>query len=372
MASLYFRGNIIWIKYRSADGETVRESTKLKRNVPEQLRRARVLEAQRSLKESEKAIASDDSRWQNWVLPYIHTTYGSQSNTLRNYLYRWNPLSIFLKKKGLNYPAQVEYKHCHEYLEWRTKGDMEFAIRKACYNTARGDLIFLGMIMSEAVRREFCLRNTCANLHLKQRDTKEKKPLSTEDIRIAREALKSQPEWARVQFEISLHTGCRINETVIDLDEDIDLDAETLTFRDPKGGKDKDFTVPINPGLLPLLKKLKAKGRKTTHDVPRTNLSLYWQEFFKRLKMPFTFHCLRVTFITQARRAGIDRWTVMKLVNHASATVHEIYQRYDVRADLKPAHAKIRFPATTEEPVEDQGAGESNHPPPLLESSRQT
>jgi integrase len=42
------------------------------------------------------------------------------------------------------------------------------------------------------------------------------------------------------------------------------------------------------------------------------------------------FHCLRVTYVNRLRRAGVPREAAMRLVNHASELIHQIYQREKV------------------------------------------
>jgi integrase len=75
---------------------------------------------------------------------------------------------------------------------------------------------------------------------------------------------------------------------------------------------------------------MKIEGRSHTCEFP-FQPSRRWQQFFIRLKLTYlTFHCLRVTYINRLRRAGVPRKVAMRLVNHASALVHEIYQREKV------------------------------------------
>jgi hypothetical protein len=45
---------------------------------------------------------------------------------------------------------------------------------------------------------------------------------------------------------------------------------------------------------------------------------------------PSLFHCLRVTYVNRLRRAGVPREAAMRLVNHSSDLVHQIYQREKV------------------------------------------
>lgn len=111
----------------------------------------------------------------------------------------------------------------------------------------------------------------------------------------------------------------------------VNLDTMEFTVR-MKGGavKTKDF----HPSLLPIFKRLKEAGESHVYPVSPHDAVQGFCKLFKALGMPYSFHCCRVTFISRARRAGVDRWTVMQLVDHSSPTVHQIYSRYG-RTDLK-------------------------------------
>ena len=94
---------------------------------------------------------------------------------------------------------------------------------------------------------------------------------------------------------------------------------------------------------MPLLEKLKAERKFYTLDFP-FQPSRRWQQFFIKLKLThLCFHCLRVTYINRLRRAGVPREAAMRLVNHASALVHEIYQREKVD-DVMQWRDAVKFP----------------------------
>lgn len=67
---------------------------------------------------------------------------------------------------------------------------------------------------------------------------------------------------------------------------------------------------------------------------------------FKRLGLRhLTFHGLRVTYITRLARACMPLSAAMRLVNHASATVHAISQRLGVEDVRQYADVPL-FPTT--------------------------
>jgi hypothetical protein len=95
--------------------------------------------------------------------------------------------------------------------------------------------------------------------------------------------------------------------------------------------------------LLPLLQRLKQSGRKTAYDLP-PRASPCWSEFFRRIGLStHCYHGLRVTFVARGARAGVDERAMMRLVNHATTTIHRVYQRYRID-DLRSPLERIPLP----------------------------
>ena len=110
----------------------------------------------------------------------------------------------------------------------------------------------------------------------------------------------------------------------------VDFAENKITFPSPKGGETRAFSVPMPSALRPLFETLKGAKAKFTLDFP-FQPSRRWQQFFIKIKKPhLCFHCLRVTFVNRLRRAGVPREAAMRLVNHASELIHQVYQREKV------------------------------------------
>jgi integrase len=108
--------------------------------------------------------------------------------------------------------------------------------------------------------------------------------------------------------------------------------------------------------LKPLLEKLKAEHQSFTLEFP-FQPSRRWQQFFIKVKKThLCFHCLRVAYVNRLRQASVPREVAMRLVNHASQLVHQIYQREKVE-DVMQWRDSVRFPTA------------QNHIPPVLEGS---
>src|SRR5262249_22058791 len=171
-----------------------------------------------------------------------------------------------------------------------------------------------------------------------------KKPeLTDNEIREIRVALTVEPEWMQNAFEIALHTGCRLRETRLRMSW-IDFVEDKITFATPKGGEARAFSIPMPSALRPLFEKLHTLKHEFTLDFP-FQPSRRWQQFFIKIGKPhLCFHCLRVTYVNRLRRAGVPREAAMRLVNHASELIHQIYQREKV-SDVAQWRDAVQFPA---------------------------
>jgi hypothetical protein len=343
MASLYPRGNIIWIKYRDVDGKPKRKSLNLREDVAMEKSRARRLCSEYTQREQDQKDNPSDPRWSRWVPGFLATRY---HNNLRQHYYVdlvWNKLSEFLTLTKIDYPAQLRYVHVVNLRERFTTGRAP-AKKPLSPSSIYTYLNIFSIIMAEAVRREYATQNPLKELEFGRSKIKVKPEITDAHMATITKAIKTKPAWMQAQFQIALYTGCRLHETYLPIDC-INLTTNELHF--PKTKTDKPFSVPIHRGLRPFLEQLIQSGATHSYPDPKLrsqSMSSRWSRFFQSLGMPYTFHCFRVTFINRGRRAGIDRYTMMKLVGHNSSTVHEIYSRWDVARDLTPAVERIHFP----------------------------
>jgi integrase len=198
--------------------------------------------------------------------------------------------------------------------------------------------------MGEAVRLGHADANPLVSLKMRRSRAAKKPELTDQEIVDITKALKPEPEWMQVAFEIALHTGCRLRETRIPL-ACVDFREDKITFPHPKGGEDRAFSIPMPTALRPLLEHMTAEKRQYTLEFP-FQPSRRWQQFFIKVKKPhLCFHCLRVTYVNRLRRAGVPREAAMRLVNHASELIHQIYQREKVEDVVKWRDA-VQFPVS--------------------------
>jgi integrase len=344
MASIYKKRNSpFWfIQFIDTDGKRRNKSTGLRADDPAQTVKARALRARLEAKElTRNAGEISGGGWDTWVPQYLER-HCESPRTLERYTGTWSWLAFWLQEKRYHSPRAITYRNALEYLDWRISYKKKTG-KAAGRNTAIMELKLLAMIMGEAVRLGHADANPLVSLKLR-RDKAAKKPeLTDEDIHVIREALKTEPEWMQTAFDISLHTGCRLRETRLPLNC-IDFAENKITFPSPKGGEDRAFSVPMPSALRPLFQRIRKAKRQFTVEFP-FQPSRRWQQFFIKINKPhLCFHCLRVTYVNRLRRAGVPREAAMRLVNHSSELVHQVYQREKVE-DVAQWRNAVQFPA---------------------------
>jgi len=261
--------------------------------------------------------------------------------TLERYSGNWKWLALWLQTQRLHSPRAITYRNALDYSEWRT-GYKKKSGKSVGRNTANMELKLLAMIMGEAVRLGHADANPLVSLKLRRDKVAKNTELRNEEIVTIRRAPKGEPEWMGTAFDIALHTGCRLRETRISMNC-VDFAENKITFPSPKGGESRAFSVPMPSALRPLLARLGKARKKFTLEFP-FQPSRRWQQFFIKIKKPhLCFHCLRVTYVNRLRRAGVPREAAMRLVNHSSGLIHQIYQRERVD-DVAQWRDAVKFP----------------------------
>jgi integrase len=343
MAYLYRkkRSPFWYVVYHDASQKEVHRSTGLRADSPDDTAKAKAMRAELEAKEHYRAPVVNSEGWDTWVPKFLER-HCESPRTLERYQDAWKWLGLWLQTQRLYSPRAISYRNALEYIEWRT-GYKKKTGKTVGRNTAVFELKMFAMIMGEAVRLGHADANPLVSMKLK-RDKAAKKPeLTDEEISEIRESLKIEPEWMQTAFDIALHTGCRLRETRIPL-ECIDFAENKITFPSPKGGESRAFSVPMPSALRPMLEGILKAKKKFTLEFP-FQPSRRWQQFFIKIKKPhLTFHCLRVTYVNRLRRAGVPREAAMRLVNHSSELVHQIYQRERVE-DVAQWRDAVKFPA---------------------------
>lgn len=363
MAYIYKRPDspFWWFKRKDASGRWKQDSTGLRCESEMETAQAKMLCAQACLAESGTSAARDMG-W-GWVEGWIRSHYANPESLTRN-LGRWKHLEHWLALNALSHPSQIEFRHGAEFVEWRIGRK---ARHRTCgRNTALGDAKLLGQLMGVAVQRGMAKANPIRRLGIAKIPPAEKRELTDEEIRRCLKSLGIEEEWMRLAFLIGMHTGCRLRETSLVM-KLVDFERGTITFPCPKGGRKKAFTRPLPFELEGVLLPLRKKER--SHIVP-DHASRSFARFFKRCGVEgVTFHNLRVSYVTRLHRAGVPLSAAMRLVNHSSEIVHEIYNRLSVD-DVMPWRGVQLFSATTAKSLSSapdaQRAGKSGRQPSEL------
>jgi hypothetical protein len=322
MASLYRRGNRIWMNFRDAEGNWRNRSTGYRWTNAIEMRHAKKACAQQSLKER----ASDggvSGSW-DWVAQWIESTWDGP--TLRRYHQLWQALAGYLKEAPVSGPANLTRDHCLSYVSWRER-------HGGGRNSAALELRFLGQVMDEATRRGMAERNPARNLRIKKAPTKEKPSWTDAELAIVDTALLpigNRYGWMRVSFLLGRFQASRLGQAAVPISA-IDLEHGVINWPATvvKGGK--AFSQHIVDPLLPLLREIvehRLLQRATTlADLPELP-SLEWRKFLDSLGLRhLSHHGLRVSWVSRAAMAGIPEAVAQRFSNHSSTAVHRIYLR---------------------------------------------
>jgi hypothetical protein len=342
MAYLYrkHRSPYWYVQYLDSENKKHDKSTGLRADDPNDTIKAKMLRAELEAKEYQRAPVVNGSAWDAWVPKFLERHCETKA-TLVRYENAWKWLALWLQHQRIHAPRQLTYRLGVEYVDWRTSFKKRSG-KTVGRNTAILELKTLALIMGEAVRLGHADANPLVTVKMRKDRAAKKPELSDKEILEIRQALKAEPEWMQVAFEIGLHTGCRLRETRIPL-TCVDFLENKITFPSPKGGENRAFSIPMPSAIRPLLERLKLEKRSHTLEFP-FQPSRRWQQFFIKInKRHLCFHCLRVTYVNRLRRAAVPREAAMRLVNHASELVHQIYQREKVD-DVAQWRDAVQFP----------------------------
>jgi integrase len=344
MASVYVRGNKMWMAYRD-QGKWHNRSTGYSAKNPIEKRNVKLLCAEQTRRERLEAPITAAGGWE-WVDSWLDTRWQGQTG----YQYRkiWRKLQEWLTEKKLVNPHSVTREHCLGYTAWRMAQDVK-------RNTAIIEAKFLGQILEEAINQKRCTANPARKLGLKREAVEGKRAWTDSELALVDAELKKTDPygWMRVTYLLGRYQAARIGSCAVPL-WCIDLELKTITYPQPKGGKERAYTQPIDARLLPELREIvvhrKKLGAKTLCDLPEFEkvkdeaydgpgaASFEWRKFLDGLGIKdVSHHDLRRTWVTKAALAGVPESVACRFSNHSSVTVHRIYQAFttsDMAAQL--------------------------------------
>ena len=295
MAYLYRknRSPFWYIQHVDSDRKKHDKSTGFRADDPNDTVKAKILRAELETKEYQRVPVVNGAAWDTWV-PKFLARHCETRETFVRYEDAWKWIALWLQRQRIHAPRQITYRLGVEYVDWRThfKKRTGKTVRR---NTAILELKLLSLVMGEAVRMGHADANPIVSIKIHREKSPKKPELTDQEIVEIRQALLEEPEWMQICFDISLE-------------------------------------------------RLANEKRRYTLEFP-FQPSRRWQQFFIKVKKThLCFHCLRVTYVNRLRRAGVPREVAMRLVNHASELVHQIYQREKVE-DLVQWRDAVRFPS---------------------------
>ena len=162
-------------------------------------------------------------------------------------------------------------------------------------------------------------------------DHKPRRPFTLEQVRQIKEYKHPKNEITL----ILLYTGMRITEILEMKREHVNLE-ERYFYGGKKTPTGKTRFTPIHDDIYHIIEKHYNNGNEyliTYKNRPvgyQSFLMHYWNHLREHLDTDQSPHCTRHTFVTQARKCGLDRDLVKKIVGHAKGDVTDIYDHSDI------------------------------------------
>ncbi len=337
MASTYLRSNspVIWFRFKDERGKWVAKPSEYRKDNIGDRRQAKLVALKMGIAERERQPASSGQQWDAWVDGWLRDRYGTQSGTLVVYRRYWKRLRVWLEKDGVTTPLLLNYAAVLRCKEKRLGDGVGI-------NTIVHELKFLGVVMSEAIRRfNLQIVNPCLKLGFRRTRQEGKVPWTPEQVATVAKEVKGEADWMQATFLLGYYQAARLRQCEVPL-KDIDLTGKKprITYWRTLGGRaltkgDKPFSQPLAKSavqqLRELVEKRKAGGFADLCTIPVLP-SVEWRNFLNRFGFgAISHHGLRTTWITRAALSRkISREEAKAFVNHGSTAVHEIYQRLNI------------------------------------------
>jgi integrase len=141
-------------------------------------------------------------------------------------------------------------------------------------------------------------------------------------------------QWLKEVIIFALNTGMRQGEIINLMWQDVDLFRKTAIIHKTKNKEKR--TLPLNLTVLELLKAkgkvVSIRGHIFTQDGDKSTKREIQRQFSTALKRSkidnFRFHDLRHTFATRLAQAGVDIYTVAKLLGHKDIRMTQRYAHH--------------------------------------------
>ena len=170
---------------------------------------------------------------------------------------------------------------------------------------------------------------------LKEDNTYNRYLTAAEETKL-REAIRSKPEWATHEAELTLAlaTGLRRSSMYIELTWDnVNLLGRTLTIKRTKSGD--PITIPLNGDAMDALMVFRSRGdgtgrvvRNEAGETLRVNAHWFVPAVRASGIAPFRWHDCRHHFASMLRQSGVPLETIADLLGHSKKTGLMMTKRY--------------------------------------------
>lgn len=184
-------------------------------------------------------------------------------------------------------------------------------------------------------------KNPCLGICASKTESKERKSLSLNQIKIMFESIEKSNMRDRTLFRFMVQTGLRVSEITNLKTEDVDL---TEDFIHVIGKGNKERFVPIVKSLKPYLieyikwrldNKVETDNffidiRSKKKGIGRIEIGLLLKKLATETEIPeylVTPHVLRHTFATLSLCKGVDLYVLSNVMGHSSIKTTEIYAK---------------------------------------------
>ncbi len=250
--------------------------------------------------------------------------------TQRMYANSFKNLKQFFQGMPL---SRITPKAITEYMHKRLDSGVSIA-------TANRDFAALSKAMNLAWKRwEWCKENPCIKVQKEPENNKVLRWLSQEEEDRLMAAANGLIDGQLTEIlTIALYTGMRQGE-ILDLKwENIDLFRKTILIRKSKNKEPR--TIPMNQTvsrmLISMSKVMSMSGYVFTTQGRKMKFRNLMRAFYIALKKAniekFRFHDLRHTFATRLVQAGVDLYSVAKLLGHKDIKTTQRYSHHSVES----------------------------------------
>jgi integrase len=229
-------------------------------------------------------------------------------------------------------------------------------------------------IFNLAIREDMVTKNPCWKVTRLSEKNARARVLSQEEFE---RLIKELPQHAADIVTVGYYTGMRAGEIFALTWDRVNMKEGyfNLTPEHTKTGEARD--VYFNKAAKEILERLR-KVRQISHKFvftyrgkPVKSIKYSLTRGLEEVEIEdFRFHDLRHTFVSNARKAGVDRTVIMKLTGHKTLSMFTRYNTVD-QADAREALQRMeRYFAKKDEPtaaivLQAEKKGQENSPNPL-------